>query len=81
MLLTEYNEAEVMELFREEGRQEGREEGRQEGREEGRQEGRVEGIIMTLASQVRDNEITVSKAAVRAGLSEDEFKKKMICYK
>lgn len=32
MLLTEYNEAEAMELFREEGRQEGREEGRQEAR-------------------------------------------------
>ena len=69
MLLTEYNEAEVMELFREEGRQEGIEQGIEKG------------VIMTLASQVRDNEITVSKAAVRAGLSEDEFKKKMICYK
>ncbi len=30
MLLTEYNEAEAMELFREEGRAEGREEGREE---------------------------------------------------
>ena len=30
MLLTEYNEAETMELFREEGRKEGREEGREE---------------------------------------------------
>ena len=34
MLDTEYNEAEVMELFKEEGREEGREEGKEEGREE-----------------------------------------------
>ena len=31
MLDTEYNEAEVMELFKEDGRKEGREEGREEG--------------------------------------------------
>ena len=43
MLLTEYNEAQAMELFREEGRAEGRVEGRAEGRLEGRAEGRVEG--------------------------------------
>ena len=43
MLLTEYNEAQAMELFREEGRAEGRAEGRVEGRAEGRAEGRVEG--------------------------------------
>ncbi len=36
MLLTEYNEAEVMELFKEDGRKEGREVGRKEGKEEGR---------------------------------------------
>ena len=36
MLLEEYNETEVMELFKEEGRIEGREEGRAEGREEER---------------------------------------------
>ena len=43
MLLTEYNEAQAIELFREEGRAEGRVEGRAEGRLEGRAEGRVEG--------------------------------------
>ncbi len=43
MLLTEYNEAQAMELFREEGRAEGRAEGRVEGRAEGRVEGRAEG--------------------------------------
>ena len=45
MLLTEYNEAQAMELFREEGRAEGRVEGRAEGRLEGRAEGRVEGRV------------------------------------
>lgn len=34
MLETEYNEAEIMELFKEDGRREGRELGREEGREE-----------------------------------------------
>ena len=38
MCLTEYNETETLELFRQEGRQEGRLEGRQEGRLEGQQE-------------------------------------------
>ena len=45
MLLTEYNEAQAMELFREEGRAEGRAEGRVEGRAEGRVEGRAEGRV------------------------------------
>ena len=34
MLLTEYNEAETMEFFKEDGRMEGRAEGRKEGRGE-----------------------------------------------
>ena len=45
MLLTEYNEARTMELFKEEGRMEGRMEGRKEGRKEGRTEGRREGMM------------------------------------
>ena len=43
MLLTEYNETQTMELFKEEGREEGRAEGRAVGRAEGRIEGRAEG--------------------------------------
>ena len=45
MLLTEYNETQTMELFKEEGREEGRIQGRAEGRVEGRVEGRAEGEI------------------------------------
>ena len=43
MLLTEYDEARTMEMFKAEGRAEGRLEGRREGRLEGRLEGRREG--------------------------------------
>ena len=35
MCITEYNEAETMQMIREEGREEGRKEGREEGRKEG----------------------------------------------
>lgn len=45
MCITEYHEAETMELFREEGRKEGHEEGRKEGREEGREEGEILRLI------------------------------------
>ena len=38
MLLTEYNEAEAMELFKEDGRREGRKEGRKEGIDQNRVE-------------------------------------------
>ena len=44
MCLTEYNEAETMNMFKEEGREEGREEGLEEGREEGREAERVETV-------------------------------------
>ena len=47
MLLTEYDEVQAMELFREEGR------------DEGRKEGRAEGVLETLAALVRDQVLTV----------------------
>ncbi len=57
MLLTEYNEAETMELFREEGRAEGRAEGRVEGRAEGR---------------VEERESNAQKIAEKLGMTLDE---------
>ena len=48
MCITEYNEAETMQLFREQERREGRREGRIEGHREGRIEGRQEGIRGTI---------------------------------
>ena len=62
MCITEYNEAETMQLFKEEGRVEGRKEGRVEGRKEGRVEGRKEGedklgklIALLLANGLTDD--------------------------
>ena len=65
MLLEEYNETEVMELFKEEGRIEGREEGREEGQ------------ILTLVGLARKNYITIEQAAEEAGMSVEEFLGKM----
>ena len=69
MLLTEYNEMETMELFKEEGRQEGI----QKGLQKGRKEGRKEGIMDTLVSLVKDKILSVTDAASRAGMTPDEF--------
>lgn len=57
MMLTEYNEAETMNMFREEGKE--------------------EGVINTLVALVKDNILSVSDAAKRAGISEAAFRKKM----
>lgn len=54
-------------------RREAREEGREEGRAEGRAEGRKEGNISTLYGLYSDGDITLEKAAVKAGMSEQAF--------
>ena len=61
MLLTEYNEAEQMELFK----------------EDGRKEGRTEGIFETLISLVQKGLLSLSDAAEQAGVSETVFQQKM----
>ena len=60
MLLTEYNEAEAMELFREEGRA------------EGRQEGREEATTGNLASLMRTLGLTAHQAMDALGIPEAE---------
>ena len=77
MLLTEYNEAETMELFREDGRKEGLEEGRKEGRNEGLKEGEKKGILNTLTSLVQDGILTLKEAAARAGVPESVIQEKL----
>ena len=62
MLLTEYNEAEAMELFR----------------EEGRAEGRAEGIIDTLISLVQNGLLSIKDAAAQLGITEAAFQQKML---
>ena len=61
MLLTEYNEAETMELFK----------------EEGRREGRQEGAFEMLVTLVKDGLLNIKEAAKRAGITEETFRQKM----
>ncbi len=77
MCLTEYNEEETMQMFREEGRIEGREEGRIEGREEGREEGRIEGRIKLIVDLVNDEVLTLEEAAIRLGMTVEELKSRI----
>ncbi len=49
---------------------------REEGREEGRKEGREEGRLIQLIELVDEGDISEEKAAQRAGLTLDEFRKK-----
>lgn len=64
-----------------EGREEGRIEGRIEGRKEGRREGRKEGIsigeIGMLVQLVRDGDLKPERAAEKAKMTVEEFKKVM----
>ena len=64
---------------REEGMAKGREEGMARGREEGmakgREEGMAKGKILQLVELVKDNMISITNAAMKAGMSEEEFKK------
>ena len=64
MLLTEYNEEEAMELFR------------QDGIEEGMEKGRLE----TLVSLVKDRFLTVREAAARCNMSVEAFQKLLTSY-
>ena len=62
MLLTEYNEVEQMELFK----------------EDGRREGRIEGRIDALVSLVKDGILSIRDAAERAGIPEAAFEQKIV---
>jgi len=68
MLLTEYNEAEAMELFREEGRAEGLAEGRAEGLAEGRAEARMELTALHTASVMNRLGFTAEQALEALGV-------------
>ena len=71
MLLTEYNEEEAMELFRQDGIAEGMEKGLEKGIEKGMEKGRVE----TLVSLVTDRLLSVKEAAARSNMSVEAFQK------
>ena len=61
LCITEYNEAETMQMIREEGR------------EEGREQGREQGMMELLATQVRTGDISIEKAAQYAGMTREQF--------
>ena len=63
MLLTEYNEEEAMELFRQDGIAEGMEKGLEKGR------------VETLVSLVTDRLLSVKEAAARSNMSVEAFQK------
>ena len=67
MLLTEYNEAETMELFKEEGRE--------EGRKEGRMEGQLEKAKQTALNLLRIGKLTLAEIAESVGLPMAEIQK------
>ncbi len=64
LCITEYNEAETMEFFK----------------EEGRAEGRAEGEVKQLVGFIKDGFISEKQAAERANMSLDEFKKREAIY-
>lgn len=55
------------------GFEKGIEQGREEGREKGREEGREQGSLQTIISFYQDGTISLETAAVKAGLSPEEF--------
>ena len=69
MCLTEYNEEETMQMFREEGRI--------EGKEEGRVEGRIEGRFQLIVDLVNDEVLTLEEAAIRLGMTVEELKSRI----
>ena len=62
MLLTEYNEAETMELFRQDGRKEGIKEGKKEGRKEGRKERMDETRVESIKNVMEGLKYTAQQA-------------------
>lgn len=55
------------------GIEKGRKEGKREGRKEGRREGKLQGTLLTLNDLVNDGVLTVSEAARRAAMTEEDY--------
>ena len=73
MLDTEYNETEVMELFKEEGKAEGKIEGKAEGKIEGKKEG------VDIVNQLNDILINQGRFdELKRTVKDPEYQKKLI---
>ena len=55
--------------------------GKKEGRKEGRREGRREGRLEMLFDLVYNNLLSITEAAMQAGITEENFKKEMHNYR
>ena len=79
--LREFDERLIEEIIqksaREEGLAEGRAQGLAEGLAEGRAEGRAEGMFLAFAKMVRDGFLSLAEGAKEAGLSQEEFVRRM----
>ena len=64
MMLEEYNEAEQMELFRQDGVK--------EGRKEGQKEGKILGTIETMRDDGKDDQAIIARLIKKYGLTEKE---------
>ena len=71
MLLTEYDEKEAMELFREEGIAEGREQGIAEGRKQEREKS-ILSVVAAYRDCDIDDELILGKIMDKFELSEDQ---------
>ena len=80
MCITEYDEAQTMMMFKEEGLAQGRSEGLAQGRSEGLAQGRSEGLaqgrLKILYDFVNDGIIDIEEAVRRANMTEEEFLRK-----
>ena len=74
MCITEYNEAETLQMIREEERAEARAEAWTEALEEGRAEGRAEGQLNLLTRMVLSGDMSLTKAAEYAGMTIEQFR-------
>ena len=77
MLLTEYDEAEVMEMLRQEameqGMEQGRKQGMEQGREQGLEQGKRQGIITAYSDLVNKGLLDIAEAAKQLGTAIPDF--------
>lgn len=73
IMMALFDQEKAVEQFGYEKMMEGRREGIREGRREGHKEGRKEGNIAALYDLYSDGDITLQRAAVKAGMSESAF--------
>lgn len=74
MCLTEYNEEEVMEMFRKESYEDGLREGEIKGRREGEIKGRREGEINALIKLYKDGTLSLEQVSERLNISIENLK-------